>query len=186
MAIAEEYGWEVEHQLAVTRIALELFDQLRDLHGQGARERMLLECAGLTHDIGWIGGQKRHHRRSAAMILEHGVEGLHDHELLMVAAIARYHRKAMPDTSHEIYGDLDKRERKMVRWCSAILRVADGLDRAHDSAVSSVRVRFDEETIVLAATCRRACDIDIAGGQRKVGALEAESGHEIRVVRARD
>jgi hypothetical protein len=73
-----------------------------------------------------------------------------------------------------------------VRWCSGILRIADGLDRAHDSAVSSVRVRLDEEAFELLVSCSRNCDIDVAGGQRKVGALEAESGHEIRVIRNRD
>ena len=184
--MAAEYEWEIEHQVAVTRIALELYDQFRSMHGLGSRERTLLECAGLMHDIGWVGGQKRHHRRSAAMILEHGVQGLGDHELLVVAAIARYHRKALPDPKHEIYGDLNSDEQRTVRWCSGILRIADGLDRAHDSAVSAVRVRFDEEMIELAVTCSRACDMDIAGGQRKVGALEAESGHEIRVRKARD
>jgi exopolyphosphatase/guanosine-5'-triphosphate,3'-diphosphate pyrophosphatase len=184
-ALAAEYGWEVQHQLTVTRIALELFDQMSDVHGLGIRERIQLECAALMHDIGWVGGQKRHHRRSAAMILEHGVEGLGDHEILVVAAIARYHRKALPDPEHEIYRDLNSDERRIVRWCSGILRIADGLDRAHDNAVSAVRVRPDEEMIELAVTCSRSCDLDIAGGQRKVGALEAETGHEIRVVKAR-
>ncbi len=186
LALTTEYDWEIEHQLAVTRIALELYDQLDELHGLGTRERVLLECAGLMHDIGWVGGQKKHHRRSATMIMERGVPGLDEQELLIVAAIARYHRKAMPDPEHEIYGDLDAGEQEVVRWCSSILRVADGLDRAHDSAVSAIRAQIGEGTIELAVSCTRNCDIDIAGGQRKVGALEAESGRAVRLVRARD
>ena len=184
LAVAMEHDWEIEHQLAVTRIALDLYDQLGELHGLGTSERVLLECAGLMHDIGWVHGQKKHHRRSATMILERGVPGLDDRELLIVAAIARYHRKAMPDPEHEIYGDLDVDEQEVVRWCSSILRVADGLDRAHDDAVSTVRARVSEGTIELAVSCTRNCDVDIAGGQRKVGALEAECGRVVRLIRA--
>jgi len=182
--LAATYAWEVDHQATVTRIALEIYEQLRPLHGLGDDERLLLECAGLVHDIGWVEGQKKHHRRSASMIVEHGIEGLDDRQVLSVAAIARYHRKAMPDLDHEIYRDLDADEQQTVRWCSSILRVADGLDRAHDSAVSSVHLKIDADTIEMAVSCSRACDIDVAGGQRKVSALEAESHRTVRVAKA--
>ena len=52
----------------------------------------------------------------------------------------------MPDKEkHEIYSDFDKKERKIVKRLGGILRLADGLDRAHLSLIKKVKINYDEK-----------------------------------------
>ncbi|MDP3564385.1 MAG: CHAD domain-containing protein, partial [Methanoregula sp.] len=66
--ISGEYPSMQKHCLHVTKLALMLFDSLQPFHTMDGRDRFLLECAGMLHDIGWKSGRKGHNRRSAAMI----------------------------------------------------------------------------------------------------------------------
>ena len=92
----------VEH---VAALALELFDQMASLHGLGPRERMLLEAAGHLHDIGHTAGHSEtgHHVESARMIREHSWQSFTRSEVELIAQIARYHRKSMPELSHDAF-----------------------------------------------------------------------------------
>ena len=60
-----------------------------------------------------------------------------------MANIARYHRKGPPDTTHPNYRDLSKEARGKVRGLSAILRIADALDRGSSREIESVRAAID-------------------------------------------
>ncbi len=110
-------------------------------------ERKYLENAALLHDIGYYIDSKSHNKHSQNMILEHGLKGFSPREVRFIACIARFHRGSLPDKEkHEIYCDFDKKERKMIRRLSGILRLADGLDRAHMALVKKIKLNFDEET----------------------------------------
>jgi exopolyphosphatase/guanosine-5'-triphosphate,3'-diphosphate pyrophosphatase len=136
--LAQNYPDERNHLEQVARLSLSLFNALYALHNLGPHERDLLVCAALLHDIGLVAGPKAHHKESLKMILEADLPALTRTERLVVANIARYHRKAAPDTRHAAFGDLRAIQQRQVRLLAAILRIADGLDRAHGNAVSHV------------------------------------------------
>jgi exopolyphosphatase/guanosine-5'-triphosphate,3'-diphosphate pyrophosphatase len=108
------------------------------MHGMGKRDRLLLELAALLHEVGNFIGPNGHHRHSLYIIAQTPILGLGDDELMVVANVARYHRKAPPDLSHEYYRDLSEGDRERVRSMAAILRVADALDHDHRQQVMSV------------------------------------------------
>lgn len=131
------------HVTHVTNLALQLFDGLAELHGLGERERMLLEAAGYLHDIGHqfdhLG--TGHHKESARMIREHPWQGLTAVEVGIIALVARYHRKAMPDKEDPHFAELPGAERRVVQKLAALLRLADSLDRNHEQFVTRVTVQ---------------------------------------------
>lgn len=184
-ALAREVGWELGHQQTVARLSLALFDELAGMHVMGSRARLLLACAAHVHDIGFAHGQPRHHKTSESMIRDAGIDGLESGELEMVAAIARYHRKALPSMAHSTYAALAEADRRTVRWCAALLRVADGLDRAHDDGVTEVRTRVKDDEIVITISPSACDEADLWGARRKVDLLEAESGRRVSVRRRR-
>jgi exopolyphosphatase/pppGpp-phosphohydrolase len=143
VALAERCQYEEEHSRQVCRIALNLFDELRSLAGLDLDEedRLRLEWAAMLHDIGWIEGQKGHHKTSQRMILEAPELRFGPRTRRLVGAIARYHRKATPSARHEAFAALGPEDRKKVCLLSGILRVADGLDRSHQNLVCGVRCR---------------------------------------------
>jgi exopolyphosphatase/pppGpp-phosphohydrolase len=147
LQLAESCSYEAEHAHQVTRLALRLFDELQTLHGFGEEERFWLQCGALLHDIGWIEGQRGHHKASLRIILDTPLLPFSPRQKLIIGSIARYHRKALPSERHEHYTALGPAERDTVRTLAAILRVADGLDRTHRSIVEDVSCEVTAQQI---------------------------------------
>lgn len=151
LALMREKEARPVHVQHVTRLALSLFDQLLELHGLGQRERLLLEAAGCLHDIGHqfdhLGGG--HHQVSARMIREHPWRNISRPEAEVIAQVARYHRKAMPEMSDEEFRALPNWDRRIVQRLAALLRLADALDRNHLQLVQSARVEVRPNQIVI-------------------------------------
>jgi exopolyphosphatase/guanosine-5'-triphosphate,3'-diphosphate pyrophosphatase len=123
------------HVEQVRTLALSLFDQLGDTLGCEDSERWLLEAAGLLHDVGQMVSYRRHHRHSYQLIMHADRLNLSARDRTLVALISRYHRKKGPSRKHDEFMALPPDEQAVVRRLSALLRVADGLDRGHTSIV---------------------------------------------------
>ena len=139
------------HVQHVARLALALFDQLIELHGLGPRDRLLLEAAAYLHDIGhqFAFGGEGHHKESARLIRERQWKHFTAVEVEVVAQVARYHRKALPELSPDDFRALDTWSRGTVQRLAALLRLADSLDRTHRQIVGGVRVETRPNQIFL-------------------------------------
>ncbi|HOT93989.1 MAG TPA: HD domain-containing protein [Methanoregulaceae archaeon] len=169
-------GTDQVHAEQVTRLALQLFDALVPLHRLGMPERSLLEAAGLLHDIGWRFGRKGHHRRSCELIRDDRTLPLGPEERVIVALVARFHRRGLPDPGrHPLYATLDPSARMTVCWLGGILRLADGLDRSHLQEVGEVRCELLPETIRIRCCTRVPVEEDRSASFPKADLLEATS-----------
>ncbi len=149
--LGKKYRFDEAHARHVADLASSLFDQLAEVHRMGAEERTLLRLAALLHDIGDFVGFEAHHKHSYYLIQHADLMGLSPSNKEVVANVARYHRKALPDLSHPGYRKLDRRERTVVRKLAALLRVADAFDREHQGKVLEVAVRLTPGRIALRA-----------------------------------
>src|SRR6185436_5438570 len=136
--LGERCGYWAEHAQQVARLALSIFDQTRSVHGLGDHEREWLEYAALLHDIGVHISYDRHHRHSYYLIKNGDLRGFDPQEIEVIALVARYHRQATPKKSHNGYGDLGGSKRRAVRALSAMVRLAEGLDRSHTQALAGI------------------------------------------------
>jgi exopolyphosphatase/guanosine-5'-triphosphate,3'-diphosphate pyrophosphatase len=123
------------HARQVTRLSLQLFDATQDLHQLDERARLLLERGAFLHNAGMLIESRRHHKHSYRLIQGTVLPGFTDEERHEIACIARYHRRALPSTSHEEFATLSRTARKRVSALAALLRVADALDYSHDGRV---------------------------------------------------
>ena len=137
-ALAREFPEELAHLEQVGRVAGLLFRALQPIHGMGPVELELLCCAALLHDIGISVSYSGHHKHSRRLIGKASLPALTREERDLVANVARYHRKAKPAQKHGAYRSLTEPQQELVSRLAAILRIADGLDRAHENAVSEV------------------------------------------------
>ncbi|MGQ9609080.1 MAG: metallophosphoesterase family protein [bacterium] len=158
--LAKSCGYESEHTNQVINLSLKLFDELQSLHNLSTKERFWLHNAAILHDIGWIEGQKKHHKTALRIILEDPSLLLTERERLIVGSIARYHRAALPKKKHKHFMSLEKSERKIVKMLSAILRVADGLDRSHQSIVQDLSCDITQDQINILCSVKRPSEID--------------------------
>jgi exopolyphosphatase/guanosine-5'-triphosphate,3'-diphosphate pyrophosphatase len=65
--------------------------------------------------------------------------------MVLIANVARYHRRATPQKSHLPYMALDADTRVTVNKLAAILRYANALDADHLQKVRSLRVVADDD-----------------------------------------
>ena len=110
----------------------------------------------MLHDIGWMKGQKGHHKTSLQMIMEEDRLPFSGKERTIVANVARYHRGAIPVQGHKEYEKLKAADRTMVDRLASLLRVADALDVSHASVIRSIecRVKKDKVFVILGTTGR--------------------------------
>lgn len=173
VAFMEASQGDSGHMRHVANLALHLFDQLLPLHGEDDKARGILEAAALLHDIGFAVSERRHHKHTRDLILKHPIPGMSEEETRAVACVARYHRRAEPSMKHALFAKLGEPMRQTVRHLSALLRVADGLDRAHRGNVSEIRAEILENTVDLRLLVGGDVATDLAGLNRKKGYFES-------------
>ncbi len=144
VALARRCHSPERHAEHVARLSLELFDQSKPLHRLGDREREWLEYAALLHDIGYLINVRRHHKHTYYLIKHSELHALTAEEIEIIANVARYHRRAVPREGHEGLRDLTRQQRRTVKVLSALLRIADGLDRTHFGIIQGVKVRIGQ------------------------------------------
>lgn len=165
-----KYSKNTSHPKEVRRIALMIFDEVsRKIFEMPQSEKKYLESAALLHDIGYFKEAKGHNKHSMKMIVKEGLREFSPLETKIIACIARYHRGSLPDKEeHEIYNTLEKHERKIVKRLGGILKLADGLDKAHKSIIKSIKIDYDfQNSIAKIFLMTNGESLDISAAIRK-------------------
>ena len=165
--LARRCEWHQPHSEQVAKLTLELFDQLKPLHGLGPRARQIIEYAALLHDIGWHIGKAGHHKHSMYLIQHGGLKGFAPAEVSVMANIARYHRGPVPRKRHADYHALPKRAKEVARVGSALLRVADGLDRSHSGVVTGLTCAIGKHGVDVTIKHRGDAELELWGARQK-------------------
>lgn len=147
--LGEKYKYDKAHALCVSSTAVRLFDLLKQDHGMGPRERLLLEVSALLHDIGTYISPAAHHKHSSYLIQAAEIFGLRKSDKDILANVVRYHRRTVPRETHVDYMSLPKTDRAMVSKLAAILRVADALDHSHQQKIRSFTLEREEDTYTI-------------------------------------
>jgi exopolyphosphatase/pppGpp-phosphohydrolase len=152
------------HARQVERLANELFVATYPLHKLDDDAQRLLARAAFLHNTGMLIEQRRHHKHSYRLIKETPLPDFTEAERHEIACIARYHRRALPSTSHEEYAVLNRAARKRVSALSALMRIADALDYNHDGRVLHLCAQEElcnQETWTIALQVRPLADLDL-------------------------
>ncbi len=186
--LAERCGYWAEHAQQVARLALSIFDQTRSVHGLAEREREWLEYAALVHDVGVHISYDRHHRHSYYLVKNGDLRGFEPQEIEVIALVTRYHRQGTPKKSHEGYAELGSTLRATVRVLSAIVRLAEGLDRSHAQALTAIDFLPRGSDYMARLQARGDAELELWAALRHVAPLERELDTPIRfeVARADD
>ena len=174
-------NWPEKHSRHVSNFALQLFDEFKEELKLKESDRELLEYASLMHDIGYYISYRKHHKHALYLIRYSDLLGFKEDEINIMANVARYHRKSTPAKRHEHYKQLNKKTRKRVKKLSAILRVADGLDRSHYQNVEKLEINNKKNKIQLIITTHSDPELEIWGTLRKGDLLEKLTDKKLEV-----
>jgi exopolyphosphatase/guanosine-5'-triphosphate,3'-diphosphate pyrophosphatase len=180
-AVGLRYGYEETHARQVAKLAERLFDYLAPIDQLSRHQRTLMLAGALLHDIGYHIAHESHQRHALYLILNSELTGFSEVERSVIANIARYHRGALPKERHREYAALNAADRESVCKLGAIVRVADALDRSHDSRVSDVQCRVGPDAVNLHLVSNSDCQNELVEVERKKELFELAFQRELIV-----
>ncbi len=162
--ISKRYMGSKKRGETLENIALTIFDSIKKLHGLGNRERLYLRLAALLHDCGKYISMVDIGETSYHIIMATEIIGLSHAEREIVANVVRFNH-----TPFIYYRDMRAQNTKLskeayliVAKLTAILRVANGLDRSHKEKLKEIRAKLKEDELIL--TVDSQVDISLEKG----------------------
>ncbi len=145
--LSQKCNYDRNHCKHSAILACKIFDDLQSLHGLNSEHREYLKYAAMLHDIGYHIAHSQHHIHSLYIIKNSELLGFNEREISIIANVARYHRKSLPKETHKDYADMDIISKNVINLLSAILRVADSLDRTHTQRIFDVETSIEDDAI---------------------------------------
>ena len=141
--LARGFGVDQQRSGRVATQALSLYDQTPGiLHDDDGEGRQLLWAAAMLHTCGKHINIGAYHKHTWYLIRHGELLGYTEAEHLMVAAIARYHRRSLPKKRHESWQLIEGRpQRQTVAAMALLLRLAAALDRRPQAVIAALQAR---------------------------------------------
>ena len=150
----------------MARLAAKIFDFLIPVETLTRHHRTLLLAGALLHDVGYHIANESHHKHSCYLIANSELTGFSESERAVIANIARYHRGPLPKNSHAEFDALNAADRETVCRLGGIVRLADALDRSHESRVSDLECNING-TVNLQLLSTLDCENELLEADRK-------------------
>ena len=147
--LGRKFEYDEAHATHVAQLCASLFHQLREEHQLSSRYEVILRIAALLHEIGLFVSNRSYHKHSLYLIRNSELFGLGKKDLLLAALVARYHRRASPQPTHEGYATLDRDERVAVAKMAAMLRIADALDESRSQRIHEATVEREKDRLII-------------------------------------
>jgi exopolyphosphatase/guanosine-5'-triphosphate,3'-diphosphate pyrophosphatase len=184
--MGRHYGVSLDHARNVAHLSTLLFDALQPLHQLPPANGKLLEAAAYLIDVGHYISNTSHHKHSHYVVANSDMPGFNDRERLLVAALCRYHRKAMPNGVHHVYQALTADEKKALLLMIPLLRLADNMVREPEDRIRSLESRVQDSTVTLVVHAPGDIDLEQWGAERAGETFHQVYGKTISVVKARE
>ena len=146
--LAERYLSYVPHLDALEQMSTLIFDTMKKVHGLGKRERLLLQVAAILHDCGKFISIANGANCSHDIIMASEIIGLSHRERVIIANAVLYKSVKMP--SYDVLAEeMDQDSYVTIAKLSAILRVANAMDRSHKQKFKNVKAAIKGKELVI-------------------------------------
>ena len=150
MNISKRYNGSTKRADTLEHITTTIFDSMKKVHGMGSRERLYLRLAAILHDCGKYISMVNIGEASYDIIMATEMIGLSHMEREIVANVVRFnHSNFVYYGQQSRYGGLDKESYLTVAKLTAILRLANSLDRSHKQKMKGVKASLQENELIL-------------------------------------
>lgn len=179
--ISKRYMGSRRRSETLEQIALTIYDSMKKVHGLGKRERLLLRIATLLHDCGKYISLVNLGECSYNIIMSTEIIGLSHVEREIIANVVKYNHMDF-EYYEEIgkNGSLTKRNYLTIAKLTAILKIANGLDRSHKQKFKNVKTVLRDEQLII--TVDGSLDITLEKGLFSKRAEFFEEVYSVRPV----
>lgn len=157
--LGRKFEFDESHAMHVAGLSKQLFEGLKSEHQLPKQFQLTLYIAALLHEIGLFISNRSLHKHSMYLIRHSELFGMGKRDILRVALVARYHRRASPQPTHEGYGAFDRADRVTVAKLAAILRIAKALDDSRSQRIGTLECHCERNRIVI--TLPRVDDVSM-------------------------
>lgn len=178
-AVGRRFGYEETHARQVARLAEKLFDSLAESENLTRHHRTLMLAGALLHDVGYHIAHDSHQKHALYLITNSELTGFSEAERAVIANIARYHRGSVPKERHPEFAALNNADRETVCKLGAIVRLADALDRSHDSRINDLICDLGPESLDVQLCSNVECDNELLEVERKRDLFEQAFGRTL-------
>ncbi|MBP3475464.1 MAG: HD domain-containing protein [Lachnospiraceae bacterium] len=161
--ISKRYMGSRRRSETLEKIALTIYDSMKKVHGLSKRERLLLRIATLLHDCGKYISLVNLGECSYNIILSTEIIGLSHIEREIVANVVKYNH--MDFDYYDVISrnsSIDKEAYLKIAKLTAILKIANGLDRSHKQKFKDVKTTLKDEQLII--TVDSSVDITLEKG----------------------
>ncbi|HIZ43953.1 MAG TPA: exopolyphosphatase [Firmicutes bacterium] len=145
--IAKRYMSNKNHSAILEKNVLAIFDGVKKYHGLGKRERLLLQICAILHDCGKYISIRTPGECAYNIIMSTEIIGISHREREIIANVVKYNTMEFDYTAASY--TLTKEMRIIIAKLTAILKVANAMDRSHKQKFKNVRVSVKDQQMFL-------------------------------------
>ena len=160
--ISKRYMGSKRRGETLEKIAMTIFESMKKVHGLGRREGLLLRIATLLHDCGKYISLVNLGECSYNIIMSTEIIGLSHKEREIVANVVKYNHMDFNYAEVMGSGTIDREAYLTIAKLTAILKVANGLDRSHKQKFKDVKATLKERELII--TVDESVDITLEKG----------------------
>ncbi len=159
----KRYKCSVDRSTTMWELAERIFDATKRYHGMGDREKLLLRIAIILHDCGKYISMTNLAECSYNILMSTEIIGVSGTEQEIIANVVRFnHDEFVYYESPDNISELSPEAYMVITKLTAILRVANGLDRSHKKKFSGLKVRVREGELIITVDAKK--DITLEKG----------------------
>ncbi|MBQ7954321.1 MAG: HD domain-containing protein [Lachnospiraceae bacterium] len=147
--ISKRYMGDKKRAEALEHLSLSIFDSMKKIHGLGKRERLYLQIAAILHDCGKYISLINLGECSYNIIMSTEIIGLSHAERELVADVVKFNHEDFvyyEDLSKD--SSLDKDAYLVMAKLTAILKIANGLDRSHKQKFKNAKISLKDRELI--------------------------------------
>lgn len=143
-SLSEHYKTDQAHCGQVEKLALQIFDETKKLHGLGAKEREMLQMAAILHNVGKYISITKDDQRSYDIVKSAEIPGMSDQDMDFLAQLIYVHdfHKFQDLEVGKYQGPANSLR---LFKLAAILVLANAMDISHRQKIAEVKVRCKKD-----------------------------------------
>ena len=181
--VGERYHYDYGHVTQVEKLALILFDKLGKKYGLDEHSRLLLRASAILHDIGKYVSLRSHSLYSYQLIMGTDLVGFTGEDKLVIAMTSYYHAHNVFERDKKSLPELKSELVPLVAKLSAILRLADALDRSYLQKIQQCKATIQNRELVIQVVSKVELDLEEWTFASKASTMEEVYGFKVRLER---
>lgn len=179
--IAKRYKCHPGHTAEMERCSLQIFDSMKKYHGLGERHRLLLQISAILHSCGKFVSFLHSTDSSYRIIMSTEIIGISHLEREIIANVVKYNIQTFDYKDVKIESDLSQYESGyisknditiLIAKLTAILRIANSLDRSHKQKFFDSRMTVKKGQLVITTDCPDDITLELAAFAQKADFFE--------------